>query len=437
MGNPSSNRLIDPLTIGETPTIPNRLVKAAMTEGLATPDGLPSEQLLRLYERWGNGGIGVQITGNVQIDRQHLERPGNVVIDRELPDEQLRLFELWVASATKGGAQIWMQISHAGRQTQRIVNPRPKAPSAVPLALPLRLFGPPDPLTEDEIHVLIGRFVQATKVARQTGFHGVQIHAAHGYLLSQFLSPLSNVRTDQWGGSLENRSRFLLEVVRQVREAAGSAMVVCVKLNSADFQNGGFESEDSLQVAGWLEEAGVDVLEISGGSYERPRMMNMSGMGEGEIVREAASTAAREAYFLDFADQLRRTVRIPLMVTGGFRTQSAMAEAVSAHGVSLIGLARPLCVDPDGPRRVLKEGQDLVRPEDGLNLGPGWFGPASPINTFKALNAFGVMSWYYQQLRRMGEGSDPDPKLGVLSAFVREQWKTIQDLKVMKKALPQ
>lgn len=398
--------------------LPNRLAKSAMTEGLAER-GRPGEALARLYRTWAESGVGLQITGNVQLDRDHLERPGNVVIDAAPDADMLRRLSAWAAAAKSGGGHVWLQLNHAGRQTPVRVNLRPKAPSAVPVALPGKQLGAPQPLSGDEIEGLIARFATAAVAAQASGFDGVQIHAAHGYLLSQFLSPRANRRTDEWGGSLENRARFLIKIVRTVRATVSPGFAVSVKLNSADFQKDGFAFEESLRVAEWLAEEGVDLLEVSGGSYEQPRMMAMDGL-EAPDQPKAASTRAREAYFLDFAKAMLSAKTPLLMVTGGFRTAAAMAEAL-AEGVGIIGLGRPMCADPRGPRAVLDGGVSLPRAEDGLRLGPGPFGPASPVKLLRAINGFATQAWYYQQIRRMGAGLDPDPRLSVLRAFLAEQ----------------
>lgn len=399
----------------------NRIAKAAMTEGLADRYGRPTPALFRLYQLWADGGAGLLITGNVAVDRAHLERPGNVRIEGELNGETRALFNQWSSAARLNGAGVWMQINHAGRQTPILVNKRPKAPSAIGVELPGKQFGLPEPLSEAEIVELIGRFVNAVVMARETGFTGAQIHAAHGYLISQFLSPRSNQRTDDWGGSLENRARFLLDIVRQARAKAGRDFTLSVKLNSADFQKGGFGAEDSAIVAGWLADAGVDVLEISGGTYEQPRMMNMDGLEKPDYSGLTPATAAREGYFLDFARTMREHVSIPLMVTGGFRSAFAMAHAIEEDGVSLIGIARPLVVDPSAPARLFAGAPEIERVEAKLRLGPGLLGPQSPIKAVKALNGFGAQYWQYQQLRRMGAGGWPDLKLSLLRAMTAEQ----------------
>lgn len=285
------------------------------------------------------------LTGNVQIDRNHIERPGNVIIDRE-PDAEMReALKRWAKAGTEQGNHLWMQISHAGRQTPALINKTPKAPSAVKLGLPGGQFGQPVALTEEEILDLIDRFGTAAVAARETGFTGVQIHAAHGYLISSFLNPRANFRTDAWGGSLENRARLLMETVSRVRSKIGRDYPISVKLNSADFQRGGFAFEDSLIVARKLQDAGIDLLEISGGSYEQPAMMDMEGLEPADKPKVAASTVQREAYFVDFAKAMKPKVSLPLMVTGGFRSLRAMEHALDTGAADVIGIGRPLCAD--------------------------------------------------------------------------------------------
>lgn len=416
-----THMLSQPLQLPNGATLPNRMAKAAMTEGLADPRGYPGAALEQLYARWAESGCGLLITGNVMVDRQHLERPGNVVIDRQ-PDAQMHAaLQRWASIAKSKGAHIWMQISHAGRQTSALVNPHPKAPSAIGLALPGKQFGTPVAMSEEDIQETIERFAQAAGAAQAAGFDGVQIHAAHGYLISAFLNPRANQRSDRWGGSLENRARLLLEVLKAIRTHTGADFTIAVKLNSADFQKGGFNFSDSTRVAQWLSEGGIDLIEISGGNYEQPRMMDMEGMEKPDTSALPASTAAREAYFVDFAIEMQRTVSVPLMVTGGFRSAAAMASAVADSGVALIGLGRPLCVDTRCVEQLLSGSrQTLDRWEQKLQLGPGWLGPHSPIGLIKMLNGFGATYWYYQQFRCMGRGEAANLQLSVFSALLRE-----------------
>jgi len=397
-------------------TIPNRIAKAAMTEGLATPDGLPTAELERLYGLWSDGGAGLLLSGNIQIDRDHLERPGNVIIDRE-PDAAMHAaLSRWAQAATRNGNQFWAQISHAGRQTMKMVNPHPKAPSAVKLGLPGGQFGEPVALGRAEIIEIVRRFAQCAAAVKSAGFTGVQVHAAHGYLLSQFLSPRSNRRSDEYGGTLENRARLLMDTVAAIREAVGADFPVAVKLNSADFQKGGFDFADSLQVVEWLEQAGVDLIEISGGTYEQPRLLGVEGIEAAEPQAVAESTQQREAYFVDFALAMRETVSVPLMVTGGFRQKKTMQQALDSGGADLIGLGRPMCVMTDAPAQLLAGLDELPRYENQLSLFPEWLGFLRKANAVKVMATFAVQYWYYAQLDRLGRTGKAAPALSVFRA---------------------
>ena len=396
--------------------IPNRLCKAAMTEGLADPSGAATEALARLYGIWSDGGAGLLLSGNVQIDGDHLERPGNVIVDAE-PDESARhALEAWARAGTRAGNHFWAQISHAGRQCQKIVNPRPKAPSAVKLGLPGGQFGEPEPMSEDDIEAVITGFARCAKVLVDAGFTGVQLHAAHGYLLSQFLSPRSNQRADQWGGPLENRARLLLACVARVRAAVGPRVPISVKLNSADFQRGGFDFDESLQVAKWLEAASVDLIEISGGTYEQPRLLNLEGMEPVEAQSVAASTRAREAYFVDFAEAMRREINIPLMVTGGLRRLDAMNAALETGCADMIGIGRPMCVMTDAPAQLLNGLDELPRFEDSLSLLPKALKFLNVIKLFRTVGAFATQYWFYEQIASLGESGTTRDDLGVMAA---------------------
>lgn len=412
--------LAEPLRLPCGAILKNRIAKGAMTEGLADPHNRATERHERLYRRWAEGGAGLLLTGNVQIDRRALERPGNVVIEGEQSAQARTALAAFAKAGTANGAHLWVQISHAGRQTPKAINPNPPAPSAVKLALPGGNFGMPRAMTGDEVEDVIRRFAYAARTARETGFTGVQIHAAHGYLLSEFLSPKSNLRTDDWGGSLDNRARLLLETVKSVREAVGRDFPVAVKLNSADFQKGGFSHEDCLQVVTWLNELQIDLLEISGGTYEQPRMMGSSGLEPVFEPGTRSSTKAREAYFLDYAASIAKVSQIPLMVTGGFRTKSGMEDALKSGAVDVIGMARPLCIDPAAPQKLI-EGRLEVVPsyEKTLRLGPGWLSGHSPFNIIKLLNAMGVQGWFCLQIQRLAAGQEPDLGLGVFQAFRR------------------
>ncbi|MEM9500736.1 MAG: NADH:flavin oxidoreductase/NADH oxidase family protein [Pseudomonadota bacterium] len=413
----SDTRLAEPLTLPCGAVLPNRISKAAMTEGLATPDGRPTPELERLYGIWSDGGAGMLLTGNIIIDKDHLERPGNVVVDREPDADMTERLASWAAAGTRAGNHLWAQISHGGRQTQKLVNPNPKSSSDVALALPGGQFGKPTPLTVEEITDLVERWAIASKACQDAGFTGVQIHAAHGYLISQFLSPRVNLRTDEHGGSLENRARFLLDIVKAVREKVGPDFPISVKLNSADFQKGGFAFEDSLAVVKWLEEASVDLIEISGGSYEQPKLMGAEGMEPEEAQNVAPSTAAREAYFVDFAKAMQEYVKLPLMVTGGFRTRAAMEQALDMGAADVIGLGRPMCLLTDAPRQLIDGLDALPRYEDGLDMIPDWLGFLKGLQMMKAINGFAAIYWFYQQIWLLGHEGRKDEVFPVFKAF--------------------
>lgn len=362
------------------------------------------------------------LSGNVQIDADHLERPGNVIIDRPADAAMKSALRTWASAGTENGNHFWMQINHAGRQTQIGVNPTPKAPSAVQVGLPGGRFGMPVPLSDNEIVDIISRFAIAATEAKEAGFTGVQIHGAHGYLISQFLSPRTNMREDRWGGSLENRARLLLDAVAAVRAAVGPSFPVSVKLNSADFQRGGFDFDDSLIVASWLEKAGVDLLEISGGSYEQPAMMDTEGLEERAQPNVVPSTAAREAYFVDFAKAMKAKLgTMPLMVTGGFRTRAAMEQALLTGATDVIGIGRPLCAAPDACLSLLDGSADLPRYEEQLALLPSWLNWLGRGKLMRAISGFGIQMWYYAQIDHIGRHGRSNPDQSVLSAMMQLQ----------------
>ncbi len=412
--SPGPTTLASPLRLPCGVTLPNRLFKSAMTEGLADAHDRPTAAHETLYRRWSEGGTGTLVTGNVMVDRRYLERPGNVVVE---DDGAIDRLGAWVRAGTAAGNQLWMQISHPGRQVTRMVTGEPVAPSAVQLRLG-GLFGKPRALTEGEIVDVVARFVKVAGIARRAGFTGVQVHGAHGYLCSQFLSPRTNQRTDRWGGPLENRARFIREVVRAVRREVGPDYPVAVKLNSSDFQKGAFTAEDSCTVAGWLVEDGVDLLEISGGTYERLRLLGVK-TPEDVAAERAEGTKRREAYFLEYAASIRAAARVPLAVTGGFRSREGMDAALAEGAVDVIGIARPLCTEPALARALLDgEGAAGRVDEQSLRIAGGWLGPSSPSPMIRALNAQAQTAWFYKQLLQLAAGNEPVLGLSALSALV-------------------
>ncbi|MDK4793794.1 MAG: NADH:flavin oxidoreductase/NADH oxidase family protein [Acinetobacter sp.] len=374
--------------------VPNRIAKAAMEENMADLNHAPSEELMRLYQAWANGGVGLIITGNVMIDRRAMTGPGGVVLEDE---KHLDTFKKWAQISRSKDAQVWLQINHPGRQMQSNLGQQTWAPSAVALDLGKmsNRFNTPIEMTESMIAEVIQRFANTARLGEKAGFTGVEIHAAHGYLLSQFLSPLSNKRQDQWGGSLENRARILIEIVEAVRKVVSPQFIVAVKLNSADFQRGGFSTEDAQQVVKMLNEHAVDLVELSGGSYEAPAMQGQARDGR---------TLAREAYFLEFAQEIRKVAKMPVMVTGGIRRKQ-VAEKVIESGVDMVGIATALAIEPNLPN-AWKQGQNLT-PE------------LKPITwENKTLASLANMSVVKFQLRNVSAGKKTKPNVSPAWALI-------------------
>ena len=415
--------LKDKITLPCGAQIKNRICKAAMTERIAFADNYTNQRHVNLYKKWAEGDIGILLTGNVQVDKNHLEGPANVCIEEDTYAEQLPLLRKWAEEGTKDNTHLWMQISHAGRQTPGEINSSPKAPSSVQLKIPGRNYGVPSALSTEEINEIIKKFTFVAKIARETGFTGIQIHSAHGYLLSEFLSPDINLREDEWGGTVENRSRIHVEIIKSIRREVGEDFPISVKMNSADFQKGGFSPDDSIQVAKIIEAAGVDNIEISGGTYEQPRLLGLDNVSinpdRSEVRKE--STIAREAYFLEYAEKIKKNIQIPLMVTGGFRTKEGMESAVKSGACEIVGVGRPLCANPFAIKEMFDgKIEQLPIYEKTLSLGPWIFSPSSPFRLIQALNAFGAQAWFYQQIKRMGDNKLPDLSLGLFSAFRKD-----------------
>ncbi len=384
-----THALSQPLPLPCGVVLPNRLAKAAMSEGLADAQNRSTPRLEALYRRWAGSGVGLLYSGNIQVDRWHLERPNNVVIDDESGRAELAAL---ARAGTSRGGQFWAQLSHTGRQVSSHINPAPLSPSDVELDVMRGVgfsFAKPTPMTEADIEKAIGQFAFAAAEAKAAGFTGVALHAAHGYLISQFLSPLANRRTDRWGGSLENRARFLLAVIAAVRAAVGPAFPIGIKLNSSDFQKGGFTNAECIELVGALNRSSLDLLELSGGSLEQPKVVGVALKDEGEDGARP-STVAREAYFSAFAGEVRAAATMPVMVTGGFRSAAAMVEALEHGLLDLIGIGRPMIVDPESPRRLLAGEIDRL--------------PSSESK----VGLLEILPWNNMQLERLGDGLDPD-----------------------------
>jgi len=401
--------IFSPLTLPNGTRIPNRIAKAAMEENMCDEQHAPSDALLRLYQAWADGGAGLILTGNVMVDRRAMTGPGGVVLE---DDSHLHRFRQWAQIARSGGAQVWMQISHPGRQMMAALGQETWSASAVPLDMGnlSNKFSVPKAMSVADIEEIQRRFVRTAQLAEQAGFNGVQIHGAHGYLLSQFLSPISNRRQDAWGGVIENRARLLLDIVKGVRAAVSAQFAVAVKLNSADFQRGGFSPEDAQQVVRMLNELSVDVVELSGGSYEAPAMQGQARDGR---------TLAREAYFLEFAQSMVAVARMPLMVTGGIRRKT-IADQVVESGVSLVGIATALAINPTLVH-AWRSGQELA-PE------------LTPITWHnKMMASLATMARVKYQLTCLSQGRTINPRISPLWALVSQQVKTVWQTRKYRK----
>ncbi len=393
-----------PLTLPNGIQLPNRLAKAAMEENMAVEGHLPGDAIFKLYDAWANGGSGLLITGNVMVDHRAMTGPGGIALEKDTP---LEPFKKWALSAKGNGTKqntphVWMQINHPGRQVYAAMGGQVLSPSNIPLEMGKHstLFGQPTAMTESEIGELIERFATTASKAVEAGFDGIQVHAAHGYLLSQFLSPLTNQRTDQWGGSLENRARLLYQVIQAIQKVVPKDTAIAVKLNSADFQRGGFDSADALAVVKQLEALNIDLVELSGGSYESPAMQGITQDGR---------TLEREAYFLSFAKEIAQHANIPIMTTGGINRLQVAQNVIDA-GVDMIGMGRALAFNPNLPNLWKTE------PKAQATL---------PIVNWKnkTMGSIATMAITKRQLQRIGKGKLPklnsSPLLSLISDQVR------------------
>jgi len=373
-------------------SISNRIAKSALSEGIAEANGRPSKALFNLYKRWGNGGAGILFSGNVMVDKDHLVN-ANVMIAED--EEFISDYAMLAKNAQAHGSHLWMQINHPGRQAPIYLDKAPVSCSNV--GMPSKLYLEPRPLTEDEILKLIEGYGTAALIAKKSGMKGAQIHGAHGYLVSQFLSPLTNIRKDKWGGSLENRARFVLEIYRNMRKKVGPRFPLGIKINSADFQKGAFTEEESMEVIEMLDQEGMDLIEVSGGTYERAAMV-------GTMQKE--STKKREAYFMDFIVKVREKINSPLMLTGGFRRVDTMTKAIENGELDFVGLGRPFCVHPDVAKDLLSGKMtdcsvpDLLTGVDKIDM-------TGMLQT----------PWHQFQLVRMGKGLEPDPNMDLWMVY--------------------
>ncbi len=361
-------KISEPLVLPCGHVLPHRLAKAALTENLATPNGEPSESHFRLYDVWDRSRCSFMLTGNVMVDGRDKEDKGNVVVENE---SLLPSLKKWVKACSQ--TQLWMQIGHAGALSD---GTRTISPSGVPFQGKARSFQQSMAMELFDIEDVIERFTLTSLLAKQSGFTGIEIHSAHGFLLNQFLSPVTNRRTDSYGGSLQNRTRLLLEVIASVRHAVGANFPIAVKLNTSDGRNTNtrWAEQEALDVAELISEAGVDLIELSGGDYNNTLM----------IGRDRSNQ-----YFEKFARDLKNRVKTPVMLTGGMRDIDEMNRIIAEGGADIIGLGRPLITDPMIVHKLLK-------------------GECGKIPACEAdqLGVLELLSWYSHRMRNMKNESE-------------------------------
>ncbi|WP_420405011.1 oxidoreductase [Nisaea sp.] len=340
----------------------NRIAKAAMSDDLGDGQGGPSDAQARLYRLWAEGGAALSLIGETQIGPWAPEAYGNLVLE---PVRDADAFKMLTRAATEHGTHFWAQLGHAGALAVS-VGGKPAAPSDIEHPeVQARA------LTASEIGALPANYARAAKNARALGFTGVEIHAAHGFLLSQFLSPLFNRRTDGWGGSPARRMRLLLEVIEAVRASVGPEFPVAVKVNATDQLDGGLSGEEALGVLSALQQTSVDLIDISGGAYFPGAAAASDGQAKGP-------------YFLEFARAARDRVSKPLMSAGGFKQRHEAEAAISSGSLDMVGLARALVLDPTLPRAWIS-GDDID--------------PAFP--RFVERQPGGITAWYTERLREL------------------------------------
>ena len=377
----------------------NRIAKSAMSENLSNKNNEPTATLIEVYKKWAQSGAGLLITGNIMIDSKAIGEPRNVVVENR---KNFGMLKEWAESVKGTNTQLWAQINHPGRQAMEPINKDLKAPSAVPLKSGRRKNATkkiPIALSESQILAIIESFGNTAIILKDAGFTGVQIHGAHGYLVSQFLSPYTNIRSDKWGGSLENRARFVTEVYRKIRSKVGGSFPIGIKLNSADFQKGGFSEEESIEVVKILSKEGIDLIEISGGTYEAPAMMG----------KRKKSTIIREVYFMDYIEKARKITTTPLMLTGGFRTASVIKDSIASNQFDIIGIARPFALYPNIGNEIFNESQTN-------------FNTKIKKTGVKGIDGAMNIIWYEAQIKRLGKGKVPKPDLNPWLVFIKYSW---------------
>lgn len=397
-----------------------------MAESMApAPTHEPNGKMLLAYKEWAEGGWGMLLTGNVQVSEKYLGGPMDVLSSSSSSSDVQKLWKEWASACQENGTPTVVQLNHPGRQSplgagKRGFFTKNLAPSAVKLnfgssllagVVSSLIFGAPKAMTEDDISLAIDQFVAGARQSFEAGFKGVELHGAHGYLLAQFLSPKTNLRTDDFGGTPAKRAEIVLRIIRRVRQATSKDFCIGIKLNSVDASSNN-SMADTIQQIGLIVEAGIDFLEISGGSYEDPKMAAQPDANPSTPTKEVKqSTVQREAFFLSFAQTIRANFpKVVLIVSGGFRTRLGMEAALESGGCDLIGLARPAAVLPRLPKEIILN--ENIKDEDAsVRLKPVFLPKVySYLNWLMPVKIMGggyTSVYYAGQIQRMGDGLKP------------------------------
>lgn len=349
-------------------SLKNRLIKSAMSDSLGDGEGNPTEAQSRLYERWAEGGAALSLIGEVQTTPHYPEKPGNLIL---VPDADMQALQVLAKRGSSNGANIWPQLGHAGALSHLPIS-EPKGPSALDVE-GLKC----EEMSLGEIHELPATYARAAKLAQDSGFGGVQIHAGHGFLFSQFLSPLFNHRTDAYGGPIKGRFRIIHAVIDEVRQAVGSSFPIGIRINSTDKLVGGLTEDDALEVIRLLEHTSVDLIDVSGGTYFPGAASSSDG------------TSSSGPYFTKFTKQAKEISSIPIVVTGGFATRDHARDAIESGCADGVSIARAMVLNPSLANAWLSE-------EDG--------DPEFPV--FDAPPRGGITAWYSMRLTALGEDKE-------------------------------
>lgn len=327
--------LFDDVRIGSL-TLANRTVRSATWEGMCEKDGTPTQKLENYYATLTRGGIGLLISSYAFVRADGKQLPGKLGIDS---DEKIAPLKKLTSAVHDLDGKIFCQLVHAGGQANaKAIGRTPLAPSAIESPMYPVV---PEEMSSSDVAEIVNAFGESARRAKEAGFDGVQLHGAHGYLINQFLSPLTNQRTDQYGGTLENRTRFLKEVLECVRESVGNDYPVTIKLTASDNLPGGFSPEEGVETARMLERWGIDAIEVSSGT---------AASGDQSPVRQEIDSEDKEAYNAGYAASIKKEVSLPIMVVGGIRSRTVAERILGSNQADFIALSRPLIREPDLPR---------------------------------------------------------------------------------------